>query len=304
MPAGLVIVNWSRHALVEADDGRRVDCLVRGRKLAPVCGDRVDYEVGAEGAVIERIHPRRSTLERHDPRRGAQPLAANLDRMLVVCAAVPACEPFLIDKYFVAAHALGIDAGLVLNKADLLDDGVADEEDAHPLRALVAEYAALGYPTVEVSTETGAGAEAFRAALAGRVSVLVGASGVGKSSLVALAVPDHDVRVGEISAATGEGRHTTTHTMLFHVPSGGALIDSPGVRDFMLWPMPVGELRRHFVEFAPFAARCKFADCTHLREPGCAVRAAVDEDAILLRRWDAYAGLARIMQEQYVSWER
>lgn len=299
MREGLVIVNWSRHALVETAEGERIPCKVRGRRLDVVCGDRVVFDRSGDGHVIESIAPRRSVLARYDQRRGEQVLAANLDRLLVVTAVSPACEPFLIDKYLVAAHALGIQAVLVLNKADLLDD-----DPEHPLRELVAEYAALGYPTIEVSGETGAGMPALLAALAGHTSVLVGPSGVGKSSLVQRAVPDHEVRIGEISVATGEGKHTTTHTMLFHVPSGGDLIDSPGVRDFMLWPMPVTELRKHFVEFAPFATRCKFGDCTHLREPGCAVRQAVEDDAISIRRFDAYTGMARFMEQQFVSWTK
>lgn len=294
---GRVIVNFSRHALVEDDAGGRLDCQVRGRNLQAVCGDRVRFRAQGSGfGVIEEVFPRRSVLARHDKTKALPPLAANVDRMFVVSAPVPTFQAFLVDKYLVAAHALGIEPVLVLNKRDLVPD------DDDPLHELVAEYAGLGIKTISVSAQQGSGAEGFRALLDGRTSIVVGESGTGKSSLVRLAVPDLELKVGELNRATGEGRHTTTRTMLFKVPSGGELIDSPGVRDFYLWPMPVRELASHFVEFGPFAARCKFGDCTHRNEPACAVRAAVDEDQVLLRRYESYLGLARVMDKQFVSW--
>jgi ribosome biogenesis GTPase len=293
---GRVIVNFSRHALVEEDSGTRLDCQVRGRNLQAVCGDRVRFRAQGSGfGVVEEVLPRRSVLARHDKAKALPPLAANVDRMFVVSAPVPTFQSFLVDKYLVAAHALGIEPVLVLNKCDL----VVDED---PLLELVAEYEALGIATLRLSAQQGRGAEEFRAMLAGRTSIVVGESGTGKSSLVRLAIPDLDLKVGELNRATGEGKHTTTRTMLFKVPSGGELIDSPGVRDFYLWPMAVRELAGHFVEFLPFAARCKFADCTHRSEPNCAVQAAVEADQVLLRRYEAYLGLARIMEKQFVSW--
>jgi ribosome biogenesis GTPase len=295
---GRVIVNFSRHALVEEASGTRLDCQVRGRNLQAVCGDRVRFRAQGSGfGVIEEVLPRRSVLTRHDKAKALPPLAANVDRMFVVAAPVPTFQTYLVDKYLVAAHALGIEPVLVLNKSDLVAAG-------DPLHELIAEYAALGIATLSLSAQQGSGAEAFRAQLAGRTSIVVGESGTGKSSLVRLAVPDLELKVGELNRATGEGKHTTTRTMLFHVPSGGELIDSPGVRDFYLWPMAVRELAGHFVEFLPLASRCKFSDCTHINEPACSVRSAVDEDKVLLRRYESYLGLARIMDKQFVGWEK
>jgi ribosome biogenesis GTPase len=295
---GRVIVNFSRHALVEEDTGTRLDCQVRGRNLQAVCGDRVRFRAQGSGfGVVEEVLPRRSVLSRHDKAKALPPLAANVDRMFIVSAPVPTFQAFLVDKYLVAAHALGIEPVLVLNKCDLV---AADD----PLHELIAEYAALGIATLSLSAQRGTGADEFRQLLAGKTSIVVGESGTGKSSLVRLAVPDLELKVGELNRATGEGKHTTTRTMLFRVPSGGELIDSPGVRDFYLWPMAVRELAGHFIEFLPLARSCKFADCTHISEPACAVRAAVDADQVLLRRYEAYLGLARIMEKQFVGWEK
>ncbi len=295
---GRVFVNFSRHALVEEASGTRLDCQVRGRNLQAVCGDLVRFRAQGSGfGVIEEVLPRRSVLSRHDKAKPLPPLAANVDRMFIVSAPVPTFQSFLVDKYLVAAHALRIEPVLVLNKCDLVP---ADD----PLHGLIAEYAALGIKTLSLSAHRGDGADEFRALLTGLTSIVIGESGTGKSSLVRLAVPDLELKVGELNRATGEGKHTTTRTMLFHVPSGGELIDSPGVRDFYLWPMAVRELAGHFIEFLPLAAGCKFADCTHRSEPICAVRTAVDEDRVLLRRYEAYLGLARIMENQFVGWEK
>jgi ribosome biogenesis GTPase len=298
---GRVIVNFSRHVLVQEDSGTRVDCQIRGRKLAPVAGDRVRFSIQRSGfGVIDEVLPRRSVLERHDPNKRAAPLAANVDRMCIVVAPVPAPEPYLIDKYTVAAALLGIEPVVVMNKMDLADGEDPALRDA--LDELLADYSELGLKAFSTSAADGRGIEALRAALAGVTSIVVGPSGVGKSSLVKRLVPDLDLRVGEISRASGEGKHTTTRTTLFDLPGGGSLLDSPGVRDFYLWPMPLRELARGFVEFRPLAARCKFSDCTHRMEPQCAVRAAVDDGTLLTRRYEAYLGLTRIMDKQFVAW--
>lgn len=302
---GRVIVNFSRHVLVQEDSGARVDCQIRGRKLAPVAGDRVRFAIQRSGfGVIEEVMPRRSVLERHDPNKRPAPLAANVDRMCIVVAPVPAPEPYLIDKYTVAATLLGIEPCVVMNKMDMADGEDASERTAlrDALDELVADYAELGLKTFSTSAADGRGIETLRAALAGTTSIVVGPSGVGKSSLVKRLVPDLDLRIGEISRASGEGKHTTTRTTLFDLPGGGMLLDSPGVRDFYLWPMPIKELARGFIEFRPLAARCKFSDCTHRTEPQCAVRAAVDDGTLLTRRYEAYLGLTRIMDKQFVAW--
>jgi ribosome biogenesis GTPase len=193
-----------------------------------------------------------------------------------------------------------------MNKMDLADGDGSAEGGAlrEALDELVADYAELGLQTFSTSATDGRGIEALRAALAGTTSIVVGPSGVGKSSLVKRLVPDLDLRIGEISRASGEGKHTTTRTTLFDLPGGGSLLDSPGVRDFYLWPMPLRELARGFVEFRALAPRCRFSDCTHRMEPQCAVRAAVEDGTLLTRRYEAYLGLTRIMETQYVAWRK
>ena len=307
---GVVVVNYSRHALVQDDAGARHDCQIKGRELAPVAGDRVRFRVQAPvvGVIVELL-PRRTVLARHDPHKALAPLAANVDLMCIVLAPLPAPEPFLIDKYTVAAALLGIEPLLVLNKIDLAG-GPSDGDDAPgaalgaALAELLAEYAALGIRGVSTSTTDGRGLEAFRAAIGARAAIVVGPSGVGKSSLLNRLLPDLAERVGEISCVSGEGRHTTTRTMRFELPGGGVLFDSPGVRDFHLWPMPVRELAHGFVEFRALAPRCRFGDCSHRSEPRCAVRDAVEAGTLSTRRYEAYLGLTRIMDRQYVAWEQ
>jgi len=302
---GRVIVNFSRHVLVQEDSGTRVDCQIKGRKLQPVAGDRIRFSIQRSGfGVIEEVLPRRSVLERHDPNKRAAPLAANIDRMCIVVAPIPAPEPYLIDKYTVAAALLGLEPCVVMNKMDMADDDASSDRRAlrEALAELVGDYAEIGLKALSTSATDGRGIEPLRAALAGSTSIVVGPSGVGKSSLVKRLIPDLDLRIGEISRASGEGKHTTTRTTLFDLPGGGSLLDSPGVRDFYLWPMPLRELARGFIEFRPLAARCKFSDCTHRSEPQCAVRAAVDDGTLLTRRYEAYLGLTRIMEKQFVAW--
>lgn len=295
MQEGLVIVNYGRQVVVENGAGTRTECLVKGRKLQPVCGDRVRWQTLADGThVIGEVLPRKSLLFRYDSRHQQQPLAANLDQLLIVTAPEPALETFLLDKYLVAASATDLEPVIVLNKSDLLEAA----QDPEPER-LLNEYAELGYRGLRISALRKNGFVALNAVLRDRTSALVGASGTGKSSIVKSLLPGEDIRIGEISTARDEGRHTTTRSTLYHLAGGGDLVDSPGVRDFMLWPMPVAELRRHFVEFREPALRCRFADCAHLNEPGCAVLMAVDKGAILKRRYDSYQGLVKIMAAQY-----
>lgn len=298
MASGIVIINYSRQVVVEDETMQRHDCLVKGRRLQPVCGDRVTWTTQADGVnVIDTILPRRSLLYRYDVRRQQQPLAANLDQLLIVTAVEPVLELFLLDKYLVAAEALGIQPIIVLNKIDLLN------HDQHEdLRNILRPYTTLGYPVLELSTSTGTGLNALKNALQNHCSALVGASGTGKSSLAAALLGDDAIRTGAISAARGEGRHTTTTTTLYHLPHGGDLIDSPGVRDFMLWPMPVSELKQHFVEFRDPSGHCRFNDCIHLNEPGCAVRSALADGKITRQRYDSYQGLVKIMQAQYQAY--
>lgn len=265
-------------------------CRLRGRRLRPVCGDRVKWMLHAGEALVTELEPRHNELLRHDRRGGSRVMAANVDLMTVVCAAHPQPDLGLLDRYCAGAEVLGIQPLIVFNKADLLKPG-------HPqsvFDTLRAEFEPLGYDILCVSAQEGTGLDAFLARLAGRSSVFVGASGVGKSSLINAFVPDKDARTGALSAANGAGRHTTTSTYLYHLPGrAGDIIDSPGVRDFRLWPMSEQDLAYGFREFRTAGARCRFQDCRHLSEPGCGVRSEVTEGRISQRRYKSYRLLMR-----------
>lgn len=283
---GLVIVNFGRHLTIETADGELIECRIKGRSLRPVCGDFVSGERLPDGGRINVIRERRTLLIRHDMRLGKQPLAANLDRMIVVVAPKPAFDPAMLDRYLVAAASLDIQPVILLNKTDLLDTS-----SRTALEGVLNEYAVLGYPMLQTSTVSGGGIHAMNESLRHHTGVVVGQSGTGKSSLLKALVPEAEIRIGEISGATDEGRHTTTVAALYHLPSGGNLIDSPGVRGFQLWPMPARELAVGFVEFCAYSDRCKFSDCTHLHEPGCGIRAAVEAGEISHRRYESYRAL-------------
>lgn len=282
--AGIVIVNYGRHMSVETPEGQSVTCRIKGRQLHPVCGDEVHWEPLTEGGgLITHIKERRSLLLRQQPPHGPQPLAANLDRILVMVAPHPKPDPFMLDRYLVAAAALGLPALLVFNKADLLADPQLRE-----CERLLDEFAAIGYVILKVSVHSGEGLQSIRNALHDHTSVVLGQSGVGKSSLLKALVPDAEIRIGEISQATDEGRHTTSVSALYHLPGGGSLIDSPGVRNFYLWTLPPGKLAQCFVEFRKYASQCRFTDCLHNMEPDCAVTAAVADGGISGRRYKSY----------------
>lgn len=295
---GRVIVNFRRHVIVEDEQGVEHQCLVKGRKLKPVSGDIVAFELtDQDEGVIESIHERRNEIRRYDSLRKHSTLAANVDVMVIVHALEPMLETFSIDKYLVAAEASNAKPVLVINKVDMADDVVRPW-----VLELCEEYSEIGYPILPMSANDGYGIDELRDALRGNTGILVGPSGVGKSSIASALLPDREIEIGEVSSARNEGRHTTTRTTLYHLPDGGDLIDSPGVREFRLWPMPVRELAGCFPEFMERRDGCRFADCVHRNEPHCAVRKAVGNEEILLRRYESYLGMADIMDRQYSSY--
>lgn len=293
---GRVIVNFRRHSVVEQADGSRINCVLKGRKLKPVAGDQVQWESTEQGGVITDILPRHGVLERYDTGRDRQVLAANVDQAIVVNAIEPGTDWFTVDKYLAALEANKIEPLILLNKIDLADDTLRADLDAR-----FDVYRKLGYRVLLTSTETQHGMEALLAALAGKTSVLVGASGVGKSAITQQLMPGEEIRIGEIDAS-GEGRHTTTATVLYHLPAGGDLIDSPGVREYRLWPIPPRDIAPLFREINTLADKCRFANCLHTKEPGCAVKAAVDADDIHPRRYASYTALVGIMEDQYKTY--
>ena len=288
---GRVIAAFGRHLLVRTRAGAQLKARPFGRALTIVCGDEVRCRVGEqrEELHVTEVLPRRTALYRSNLRGAAEPVVANLTQLLVVLAPVPQPDFFVIDRYLAAATAGGIAALLVVNKSDLAADAA--------LAAELATYAAAGYPSLAASALSAAGARELRLALApGAIAALVGQSGVGKSSLVRGLVPEADVAVGEL-VREEEGRHTTTAARWFDLNNGAALIDSPGVRDFAPAVEALDERALGFVEVERLAPGCRFADCRHMREPGCAVQAAVAARTFSARRYESYRRLRRLYED-------
>lgn len=281
---GLVVSYFGNSVAVETDDGQVFQCHLRRNQELPLVGDYVYWQRDQEGetGVITGIKPRKSLLARGDGRGKMKPIAANLDTVVIVMAPPPIFSEHLIDRYLIAAELLGIDAILVMNKADLLNETSEKDADAH-----LAPYASVPYPTIKSSIYLDNGMEDLRTILANKTAVLVGPSGVGKSSIISALGASDTIRIGEVSPK-GAGRHTTTATRLYHLPSGGRLIDSPGVREFNLWPVTKADVLRGFKEFHDVEGECKFRDCQHTAEPGCAVQAAVANGKINPQRYASY----------------
>ena len=277
---------------------------LRGRSKAlgntVVVGDVVRFATEGERRVIHEVAPRRNAFSRRaaGERAVEQVVAANLDQVVLVAAVVdPEFRAGLADRVLAQAELARIPARLVLNKADL-----ADRNEA---RAILEGYSAAGYPGHLVSATTGEGVEALRGVLHGRRSLFVGHSGVGKSTLLNALVPGLDALVGRVNAKTGKGRHTTTAALLIRPAPDLELIDTPGVRAFGLWGVGDRDLEQCYVEFRPFLGTCRFGDCRHQAEPGCALRAAVEAGHVHPRRMESFLKLrAELEDEAGHHWER
>lgn len=276
---GLVIARYGKQALVETRAGDRMLCHLRPHLESPVAGDEVLWVATEEAGRIDALITRRSVLERPDGRGNLKPVAANIDLMLIVFAPEPAPQENLLDRYLVAAHAMGVEAMLVLNKADLLVDNT--------LPSLLARFEALGYRTITTHHHL-PDANDLITAVSDKTLVLVGQSGVGKSSLIQRMLPEASIRVGALSEVADKGRHTTTTAELFHLPGGGRLIDSPGVRDFALTHVSAETVASGFREFAPYLGQCRFRDCQHTSEPGCALLEALQAGNISTERFESF----------------
>lgn len=302
---GRVIAHYGRTLDVQALDDRRattatpVRCHLRANLDGLVTGDRVIWRAAhdSEGNIIEGVvvarSERENVLERPDARGQLKPVAANIDQILIVFAVEPVPHPNLIDRYLVAAEATGIAPVLVLNKIDLLP------AEGGELRALLARYAALGYPVVTTTTAHPAGLDTLLARLSGRTSVFVGQSGVGKSSLIDRLLPDASLRIGELSEASRKGTHTTTTARLYPLPSAdnAELIDSPGIREFGLVHLDEQQVAEGFIEFHDALGRCRFRDCRHRQEPGCALLDAVERGDIHAERFASYRHIIESLDE-------
>ncbi|MNN13152.1 putative ribosome biogenesis GTPase RsgA [compost metagenome] len=294
---GQVIAHFGVQVEVEALEGESAGqvfrCHLRANLPPLVTGDQVVWRPGNQGiGVIVAQLPRSSELCRPDMRGVLKPVAANVDRIVIVFSPRPEPHANLIDRYLVAAEHAGIKPLLLLNKADLIDDSNVESIDA-----LLGTYRELGYPLLEVSAFNGLAMDALRAALNEHVSVFVGQSGVGKSSLVNALLPGVDTRVGELSEVTGKGTHTTTTARLFHFPAGGDLIDSPGIREFGLGHVSRDDVEAGFIEFHDLLGHCRFRDCKHDREPGCALLKALEEGRVQPQRMASYRHIIASLPE-------
>ncbi len=283
---GQIVAAFGRQYLVRLNDGSEIICLTRGKKSEVACGDVAEIRRTADAAtgngrgaqgVIERIMPRRSLLHRSDAFR-EKLIAANVTQIIVVVAAEPSFSDELLARCLVAAFDQRLEVLIVLNKCELPGAAAA--------RQRLAPYLAIGYRVLELSAIKDV--SALRPYLHGHTSVLVGQSGMGKSTLINALLPDAQAVTREISSVLDSGKHTTTHARLYRINEHSGLIDCPGVQAFGLHHLTFGGIEQGFVEFAPYLGKCRFHDCRHLHEPGCALRDAVNEGKIDARRLELF----------------
>lgn len=296
--AGRIVAAHGRHYVVTSDAGERLVCFTRGKKSVAACGDRVDVQRTGEGqGVLVAIQARASLMSRSDGFR-TKLVAANVTQVLIIVATAPPFSEDLLGRTLVAAETLAIPARIVLNKIDLV-------EALDTARARLSPYRALGYRVDEISVR--AARDAAHASLithlGGHTTLLVGQSGMGKSSLLNLLVPDAEAATREISEALQTGKHTTTDARLYELPpvrdaghdkgTAASVIDTPGFQEFGLAHLSPGEIERAFRELRPLLGNCRFYNCSHLAEPGCAVREAVERGEVRGRRYALFETLTR-----------
>ena len=296
---GTIVKNTGSWYVVRTDSGQLFDCKIKGnfrikgiRSTNPVAvGDHVGIVLQPDGvtALIQSIEDRKNYVIRKASNLSKQShiIAANVDvALLVVTVAHPETSTTFIDRFLASTEAYRVPVELVFNKIDLLDD-----DQQHTLEAVIRLYESLGYPCHRISAHTGQGVDQLSSSIRDKVSLLSGNSGVGKSTLLNRLIPDAQVRTAEISAAHDTGQHTTTFSQLFDLPGGGCIIDTPGIKGFGTFDMERAEVSHYFREIFQIGSECRFGDCTHTHEPGCAVLAALDERRIALSRYQSYLSM-------------
>lgn len=287
-----IVATFSRRMRLMLANGSLVEARIKGKKLKPICGDRVLAEPidNETDWLITKILERDNSLNRPNMRGQIEVLAANVDILIVVAAGSPEPDWFIVDRYLCAAETMGVVAAVVYNKIDLdLQDTKVD--------AALHDYARIGYATVRCSAKSGDGIDAVGAVIDARTAIIVGQSGVGKSSIINDLMGGEQQRTAAVSDKTGEGRHTTVNSVMLDLPSGGAVVDSPGVRDYAPALESTTQVIQGFREVEKAGHDCRFANCRHLREPGCAVKAAVEDDAISARRYESYRRLLALTEK-------
>jgi len=287
-----VIATYSRRMRLRFAGGTEADARIKGKRIKPVCGDRVIAESIANESdwLITAVAERVNELTRPNMRGQVEVLAANLDYLVVVAAAEPKADWYIVDRYLCAAELMGIAAAVVFNKIDLGTNASATAKE-------LASYARIGYDVVQCSAREGRGTAEIGQLLKNRCAIIVGQSGVGKSSIINHLVGDAAQRTSAVSDKTGEGRHTTVNSVMIPLPGGGSVIDSPGVRDYAPALESSSIAANGFREITAAAQHCKFANCRHLREPGCAVKGGVEDETISARRYESYKRIVNLTEQ-------
>jgi ribosome biogenesis GTPase len=284
---GTVVARYKRHCLVQQKPDERVSCQIQRRSLKPVVGDSVEWQREADDTgTVTAVLPRRTELTRIDNRGRPEIVAANVTDLVIVLAADPPPDWFLLDRYLAAAELGQLGAVIVFNKSDL----------PIPTPSELGDYEQLGYVSHRTSARSRGGLVTLADTLRGKRSVMIGQSGVGKSSLLNALVGEASQSVGALSEKSGQGRHTTSTAVLYSLPGGGELIDSPGVRDYAPYIADPRAVTGGFREFQPLTPTCRFQDCRHLSEPNCAVKRAVMEGRIAQRRYASYRRLYELSE--------
>lgn len=282
---GLVISRFSRHAEIEDSQGKQFHCSIRPNIDSLVAGDRVVWlpEGTSQGVVVSR-HPRQSVLGRPHKKGEMKPVAANITQVIIVVAPKPELAWSLLDSYLVMIEHLNLQVCIVLNKTDLESDSIQKE--------LLSGYKKLGYSILFTSKKNNIGQDDLKQLLNHHTSVFVGQSGVGKSSLINGVLPHETIQTGALSTGSELGCHTTSNSRYYHIQTGGAIIDSPGVRELGLWHMPVSDILQGFREFRSLIHQCKFRNCNHKDSPGCAILDSLHKDIFTQKRYESFIKLS------------
>lgn len=294
---GIVISRFGQQVDIADENFETIRCFLRKSNEVPVVGDRAWFRRQKElptGVLVE-LEPRRSLLKRPTPHHGVKPVAANIDLIALLLAPEPAFSEVLLDRYLVAAQSSELPVWIIMNKWDTVNDDAKKS-----IKSRLQLYQDLSYPIYYISANTGEGVEQLVKDLTGKQLLLAGQSGVGKSTLIGYLFPNMEIATGEVSGTSGLGTHTTTASRLYRLDEKTYLVDSPGVREFGLWHLEDHDIKQGFIEISTIGEQCKFRDCKHLNEPGCAVLAAAKNGTIAASRLKNYQHLIQHFDQPYI----